>query len=89
MRLRNRFEGNCFNCGRQGHHAEECKSAEKIENSGDTATDKNGGVRGKCYVCKSDDNFAHKHCGLCRSLEHRTYDCAERGADKGEMLWQK
>ena len=28
----------------------------------------------------------HKHCGLCRSLEHRTHDCEERGAEKGAML---
>ena len=26
------------------------------------------------------------HCGLCKSLEHRTRDCVERGAEKGAML---
>ena len=28
----------------------------------------------------------HRHCGLCKSLEHRTRDCEERGAEKGAML---
>ena len=27
MRPRNRFESNCFNYGRKGHHAEDCRSA--------------------------------------------------------------
>ena len=26
------------------------------------------------------------HCGLSKSLEHRTRDCEERGAEKGAML---
>ena len=26
------------------------------------------------------------HCGLCRSLKHRTRDCEERGVEKGAML---
>ena len=34
----------------------------------------------------SEEHFAHKHCGLCRSLEHRTRDCEERGAEKGAIL---
>ena len=25
----NRLEGNCFHCGRKGHRAEDCRSAEK------------------------------------------------------------
>ena len=29
-RPRNRFEGNCFNCGMKGHHAEDCRSVKKI-----------------------------------------------------------
>ena len=28
-RSRNRFEGNCFNCGRKGHRAEDCRSARR------------------------------------------------------------
>ena len=28
----------------------------------------------------------HRHCGLCKSLEHRTRDCEERGAEKGAKL---
>ena len=85
-RPRIRFEGNCFNCGRKGHRAEDYRSAKKIEKSGDTPADKKGGGRGKCYVCGSEERFAHKHCGLCRSLEHLTRDCEERGAETGVML---
>ena len=48
--------------------------------------DKKRGSRGKCYVCGSEDHFAHKYCGLCRSLEHRICDCEERGGEKGAML---
>ena len=50
-RPRNRFEGNCFNCGRECHRAEDCRSAKKIEKLGDAAADNKGGGRGKCYVC--------------------------------------
>ena len=35
---------------------------------------------------RSEDHLAHRHCGLCKSLEHRTRDCEERGAEKGAML---
>ena len=65
----NRFESNCFNCGREGHHTQECRSAKKkIETSGDAANDKKGEVRGNYYVYGNEEHFAHKHCGLCRSL---------------------
>ena len=72
-KLRNRFEGNCFNCRRKGRHAEDCRSAKKK-------------IGNKCYVCGSEEHFAHKHCGLCRSLELRIRDCERRGAEKGAML---
>ena len=86
-RPRNRFEGNCFNCRRKDHRAEDCRSAtKKIEKSGDAPADKKGGGKGKYYVCGSEEHFAHKHCGLCKSLEHRTSDCEERGAEKSAML---
>ena len=86
-RPRNRFAGNCFNCGRKGHRAEDCRNAKKkIEKSGDAPADKKSGVRGKWYVCGSEEHFVHKHCGLCRSPEHRTRDCEERGAEKGAVL---
>ena len=86
-RLRNRFEGNCFNCGRKGHRAEDCRSVtKKVEKSGDAAADKKGGGRGKGYVCGSNEHFTHKHCELCRSVEHWTRGCEERGAEKGAML---
>ena len=80
-RPRNQFESNCFSCRKKGHRAEKCRSAKrKIEKSEDAPTDKKGGVRGKCYVCGSEEHFAHKYCGLCKSLEHRTRDCEKRGA---------
>ena len=45
-RSRNRFEGNCFNCGRKGHRAENCRSKKKkIEKSEDAPADKKGGGR--------------------------------------------
>ena len=71
----NRLEGSCFNCGRKYHRGEDCRSAKKIEKSGDAAPDKKGGGRGKLYVCGGEDPFSHKHCGLCRSLKHRTRGC--------------
>ena len=71
---RNRLEGSCFNCGRKYHRGEDCRSAKKIEKSGDASPDKKSGGRGKLYVCGSEDPFSHKHCGLCRSLKHRTRD---------------
>ena len=46
-RLRNRIEGNCFNCGRKGHRAENCRSAKtKIEKSREAAAAKKSGGRG-------------------------------------------
>ena len=47
---------------------------------------KKGGGSGRCYICGSEEHLAHRHCGLCKSLEHRTRTCEERGADKGTML---
>ena len=62
---RNRFEGNCFNCGRKGHCSEDCCSAKnKIGKSGHVPADKKGGGKGMCYFCGSEEHFAHKHCGL-------------------------
>ena len=86
-RPRNLFEGNCFNCGRKSHRADHCRSSKKkVKKSGNAAADKKSGDRGKCYVCGSEDHFEHKHCGLRRSLRHRTRDCGERGAEKGAMM---
>ena len=86
-RPRNRFEGNCFICGKKGHRAEICRSAKKnIEKAGDAVADKKGRGRGKCSVVGSEEHFAHEHCGLCRSLEHQTHDCEEREAEEGMML---
>ena len=50
-RPRNRFEGNCFNCGKKGHRAEDCRSAKtSIEKSENALADKKGGGREKYYV---------------------------------------
>ena len=76
------IRGQCFNCGRKGHCAEGFRSTKKkIEKSGDTPADQNDRVKGS--VCGGGEHFAHKHCGLCKRLEHRTHDCEERGAEKG------
>ena len=82
-----RLECNCFTCGKKGPRAEGCLSAIKeFEKLGDAAADKMSGSRGKGYVCGSEEHFAHKHFGLCRSLRHRTRDCEEQRADKGAIL---
>ena len=86
-RPRNPFKSNCFNCGRESIRAEDCGSAKKkIEKSGDAATDKKIGGRGKYYICGSEEHFAHKHCGLRRRLEDQTRECEDRRAEKGAML---
>ena len=86
-RLHHKFDGKCFNCGKKGHRAVDCRSAKKkSENSGATNDRKEGGGSGRCYICGSEEHLAHRHCGLCKSLEHRTRDCEERGAEKGAML---
>ena len=83
----NLFKGTCFNCGRKGHSVEYFRSAKKeIERSGDAAADKKGGGRGKCYVCGSEEYFAHKLCGLCRSLEHHKLQTKYFGATSQAKL---
>ena len=85
-RPHHKFDGNCFNCGNKGHRAGDCRSAKKRENSGAADDKKKGGGSGRCYICGSEENLAHRHCGLCKSLEHQTRDCDEHGAEKGAML---
>ena len=69
-RLRHKFDGNCFNCKKKGHHAGDCKSAKKKgEKSGAADDRKEGGGSGRCYICGSEEHLAHRHCGLCKSLE--------------------
>ena len=85
-RPHHKFDGNFFNCGKKGHRAGDCKSAKNSEKSGTADDKKKGGGSGWCYICGSEEHLAHRHCGLCKSLEHRTRDCEERGAEKGVML---
>ena len=54
--------------------------------SGAADDSKEGGGSGRCYICGSEEHLAHRHCGLCKSLVHRTRDCEERGAEKDAML---
>ena len=84
-RPHHKFDGYCFNCGKKGHHAGDCRSAKKSEKSGAADDKKKGRGGGRCYICGSEEHLAHRHCGLCKSLEHRTRDCEKRGAEKGEM----
>ena len=86
-RLHQKFDGKCLNCGKKRHRAGDCRSAKKKRGkSGATDDRKEGGGSGRCYSCRSEEHLAHRHCGLCKSLEHRTRDCEERGAEKGAML---
>ena len=86
-KLHHKFDGNCFNCGKKGHRAGDCRSAKKKSEKYGAADDKKeGGGSGRCYICGSEEHLAHRHCGLCKSLEHRTRDCEECGAKKGAML---
>ena len=39
----------------------------------------------KSATSVGEEHLARKHCGLCRSLEHRTRDCDKRGAQKGAV----
>ena len=86
-RLHHKFDGNCFNCGKKGHRAGDCRGAKKKSEKYGAADDrKEGGGSGRCYICGSEEHLAHRHCGLCKSLEYRTRDCEEHGAEKGAML---
>ena len=86
-RFHQKFDGNCFNCGKKGHRAGDCRSAKKkSEKSGAADDKKEGGGSGRCYICGSKEHLAHRYCGLCKSLEHRTRDCEKRGAEKGAIL---
>ena len=85
-RPHHKFDGNCFNCGKKGHRDVDCRSTKKSENPGAADDMKKSGGSGRCYICGSEEHLAHRHCGLCKSLEHRTRDCEERGAEKGAML---
>ena len=86
-KLHHKFDGDCFNRGKKGHRAGDCRSAKKkSEKSGAADDRKEGGGSGRCYICGSEEHLAHRHRGLCKRLEQRTRDFEERGAEKGAML---
>ena len=85
-RLHHKFDGNYFNCGKKSHRAGDSRSAKKSEKYGAADDKKKGGGSGRCYTCESREHLAHRHCGLCKSLEHRMRDCEKREAEKGAML---
>ena len=86
-KLNHKFDGNFFICGKKGHRAEDCRIAKKkSETSGAADERKEGGGSGRAHICGSEEHLGHRHCGLCKSLEHRTRDCEKRGAEKGAML---
>ena len=86
-KLFHKFDGNCFNCGKKGHRAGDCRNPKnKSEKYGAADDKKEGGGSGRCFICGSEEHLAHRHCRLCKSLEHRTRDCGERGAEKGATL---
>ena len=85
-RPHHKFDGNCFNYGKKGHRAGDCRSAKKSETSGSADDKKKGGGSGRCYIYGSEEHLAHRHWGLYKSLAHRTRDCEERRAEKGAML---
>ena len=85
-RPHHKVDDNCFNCGKKNHRAGDCRSAKTSETSGATDDKKKRGGSRRCYICGSEEHLAYRHCGLCKSLEHRTRDCEERGAEKGAML---
>ena len=61
-RPHHKFEGNCFNCGKKGHRAGDCRSAKMSEKSGASDDIKKGGGSGGCYICGSEEHLAHRHC---------------------------
>ena len=85
-RPRKKMKSSRFNCGKNRHHAGECRCEKKSETSGNAAAGKNDKYEGKCYVRGNEEHIAHKHCGLCKSVEHRTRKCEMRGAEEGPML---
>ena len=85
-RPHHKFDGNCFNCGNKGHRAGDCRSAKKSGKPGAVDGKKKSGGSGRCYISGREEHLAHRHCGLCKSLEHRTQDCEERGSEIGAML---
>ena len=85
-RPHHKFDGNCFNCRKKGRRAGDCRMGKTSENSEAADDKKKGGGSGRYYICGSEEHLAHRPCGLCKSLEHRTRDGEERRAEKGAML---
>ncbi|CAN0014798.1 unnamed protein product [Ascophyllum nodosum] len=66
-RLHHKFDGNCFNCGKKGHRAGDCRSAKKSERSG-AADDKEGARGDRKEEWESDSgatfHMAHTRAGM-------------------------
>ncbi|CAN0431320.1 unnamed protein product, partial [Ascophyllum nodosum] len=59
-KLHQKFDGNCFNCGKKGHHPRDCRSAKKkTEKSGAADDRKEGGGSGRCYILAAMVGAAH------------------------------
>ena len=56
-RLCHKFEDNCFNFGKKGHRAGDCRSAKKSETSGAADDKKESGGSGRCNICGSEEHF--------------------------------
>ena len=86
-RLYHKFDSNCFNCGKRGHRAGDCRSAKESEKSRAADDKKKGGGSGRCYICGSKEHLAHRNGGLCKILEHRTRDVRSAELKKAQC-WQ-
>ena len=73
-RPHHKFDGNRFNCGKKGYRAGECRSAKNSEKPGAADDKKKSGGSGRCYIYGIEEHLTHRHCGLCKSLEHPTRD---------------
>ena len=81
-----KLDGNWFDYGNKRLRSGDCRSAKTSQKYGAADDKKKGGGSGRCYIYGSEEHLAHKHFGMCKSLEHQTRYCKERGAEKGVML---
>ena len=82
---RNRFEGNCLNCGRKGHRAKDGRSAKKRSKNQEIAANKKSGGRESATSVRVRRTLSINTVA-CRNLEHRTRNFVQREAEKGAIL---